>query len=299
MQLLEHIHTLTFGVYKTVLLLAGFLSSNSAIAQIDIPEGISISAVSTGRTTGHIATILIENKSDQKSDFVLPPCYIPSKKKHQPFIVPFSTSNIIKGGVSADTMKVYGFCTDHTTEPLPRHEALLTPDKWIKVNKVDADWQASTENGWTFSTEDDHAGFAYPLHPYHKDTIWYKLDQYKYPNEAADLFYTVILKIIEVANALSNNRELNTPYYNPNDLSKEIESVTQHSLWIYTGAIANTPYTSNRFEYRLLDQLAKAMDVDDENLKTKYKDSFLEGVQTFWNAFLKTLLTAQTIDIKE
>lgn len=267
-------------------------------SQVSIPDNLSSSVLSTGNTTGHIATLFIENISDSNHILNIPPVYIPSIKGHQPYLVPFSTGEISIEAGKTKSIEIIGFCTDYSTEPVSENSALPALKNWIIVDKIDYHWVPKLENGWTMSAIEDITDATFALHPMTGDTIMYRLNQYKYPQEAGHLFYTTLLKIISSAKHLSDINALKTPYYNTNNHSKEIEAVVQHSFWIYTAAISHTAYTSNIFEWRLLDQLSELIDAENTVNKEKIRESFIVGVSVFWDAFLMTHHHAQTLAIK-
>ncbi len=85
--------------------------------------------VATGRTTGHIADLVVTNPSARPSEVSLPPFSIPSDGAHQGYIVPEPpTFTATPNGETR--APVTGLCTNPNLPPPPAGTILGGPDHW-------------------------------------------------------------------------------------------------------------------------------------------------------------------------
>ena len=95
-------------------------------------KGIQIKPRGTGQTTGHIATLTIENKSNYSLQILPQTCYIPSDGKYQSYVGRIPDGIEIAPGQTAE-VPVWGYCTDVRMPPVPMGENMPPITDWIPV----------------------------------------------------------------------------------------------------------------------------------------------------------------------
>src|SRR6478736_2717315 len=76
----------------------------------DIHQSIPIKALGTGRTTGHIADLVVKNKSETPLTILPQRVFIPSSGLYQPYIADIPAATIQPD--STITLQLRGYCTD-------------------------------------------------------------------------------------------------------------------------------------------------------------------------------------------
>lgn len=94
------------------------------------PDDLIFTSISTGRTTGHIADLKIQNPGAKDVALEIPPLIIPSSGKYQPYIVP-SPAVVSIPARSARTVNVDGYCVDIHTPPVPAGRNMPPVSTWI------------------------------------------------------------------------------------------------------------------------------------------------------------------------
>jgi hypothetical protein len=90
-----------------------------------MPPGAQLQARGTGRTTGHIADLMVVNETDKLINLKLPPTVIPRDRGHQGFAIPAPVEAPIPPN-STVHVPLRGFCTDPDLPP-PLLGDLLPP----------------------------------------------------------------------------------------------------------------------------------------------------------------------------
>lgn len=94
------------------------------------PEDLVFAAKGTGRTTGHIVTLSIQNPTSNDLVLEIPALLIPSSGKYQPYIVPSPTVVEVPAR-STTTVDVEGYCVDIHAPPVPSGENMPSVSSWI------------------------------------------------------------------------------------------------------------------------------------------------------------------------
>jgi len=97
---------------------------------------LSKTATGTGRTTGHIADLVLSNLTDKTQNIKIGPFFIPSDGQYQPYIVPNSTAVTIPPGGTVK-LPLEGYCTDVTLPPPPAGTTLNLPEDLSSNTKPD------------------------------------------------------------------------------------------------------------------------------------------------------------------
>ena len=93
---------------------------------------LKVKVTGTGRTTGHIVYMTVNNTGDDHLETLAQTVYIPSDGKYQPYIGRIDQGLSIppQGTV---TLPVHGYCVDVHRPPCPSGEALPPVERWLPV----------------------------------------------------------------------------------------------------------------------------------------------------------------------
>jgi len=269
------------------------------------PKGIIqspiIKAFGTGMTTGHIADIVVKNKS-KTSLIILPQrVFIPSTGQYQPYIADIPSA-IIQAG-STDTIRLQGYCTDVHLPPAPAALEMIPILKWIPIRHSDSTLVGEgtylvLHNSVVPFTK-DHIGYiitsnAYtPLYPppdsFHIAT-WPgtdipaggRLNHISRP----DLYATVMSKVLELLEPASTEIQSRKTLVTPFTITpeKEREAIIQQVIWMYASALAGKQYGKEEFRAKVYDEFKSHAGLTD--LPALEKQELDKGIDEFWNVFL-------------
>lgn len=92
----------------------------------------------TGRTTGHIITLSVQNPSDQYLNLIPELVYIPSTNKYQSYVGYVPDAVTVAPGTTVD-IPVMGYCANPHVPPVPSGESSSPPSEWISIDKLPKD----------------------------------------------------------------------------------------------------------------------------------------------------------------
>jgi len=271
------------------------LLDNDLVAMLpnlnDLTKLATVKAIGTGRTTGHIANLSIQNNTDNPIKAQIGPLFIPSDGQYHPYIVPTPIRIIVNPGATT-TAKLNGYCTDIHLPPVPENKPMPPIDSWLEQPSAGMDlpenWQPQTNQGWqplSGTDANNVAGDGRPqlLVPGTNRPLNHTINQITHPKEAAPILLSAINEITEAYENMSTSEEINTPFKgNP---EKERESVIQQTFWIYTAALTGTVYKLSDFEKKTHEQFEKSTGNKVSGLNPEQKKELDKGVNDFWNTF--------------
>lgn len=118
----------------------------------DVKPAATVSVTGTGRTTGHIATIVVKNDSDNPVLLVSGAYYIPSDGIYQSYAGRIENPVTVNPG-SSTTVAVNGYCLQFRKPPVPSGVLLPAFDRWILIrDEHAADVLLDTYPGASFSS---------------------------------------------------------------------------------------------------------------------------------------------------
>ena len=272
-----------------------------------------VEAFGRGQTTGHVADLLVRNKN--KTDLKILPqrVFIPSGGPYQPYIVDIPAATIKPD--STRTLRLIGYCTDEHLRPSPADLELVSIDRWVPIRSLDT----TAKEGLLLVSKNsvvpfikDHISYiitslAYkPLYPA-PDTsfiaLWPGTDipvggtlsHYERP----DLFATVISKTLSLletgVDSIQATKDYSTPF--SVNVKKERETLIQQLLWMYATALAGKKYEKDTFASKLYDQFKIRSGLD--MIPALEKEELDEGVDEFWNLFLRIARETKLFDVKK
>lgn len=287
-------------------------------AQGDMPPGIEITAKGTGRTTGHIADLIINNGTDQPFDIQLGPgskpnaFYIPSGGQYQPYIVPYLPPMTVPPRQTL-TFPVEGFCVDIHRPPVPSGNGMPKPGEWLSIpvprpdnmapgNLVNVptagalplndairilqNTQAPIHQTSTPTAGSDCIRYPTTTSPTVPGTdipITQPLIPDQQPGIIAPLLLQALNNITRTYDKLRDNDNIQTPFSgNP---EKEREAVIQQTFWIYTSALSGDKYVRDDFRNNTIKQFEQSSGKPFAETPPQQQDRIDQGVDDFWDSF--------------
>ena len=275
-------------------------------------QSLKIIATGTGQTTGHIATLGINNTTGSPVTINAQSCYIPSEGKYQPYVakipatvVPAGTSQII----------VEGYCADVFALPVPMDYQMPLISTWIPV----------TTSGTTAPQGGTNILAKPPLPAFSSENIPGLIQAKGYtplatsattpskmtwpntmiafegtinPSSNTTGFAPVLVEAVhsltQTFDGLKSAGSLHTPY--SGDPIKERDAVIQQAFWIYTAAITGRPYEKELFNTKVVKQYEANHQIKFENLSKEEQDKLTSGIDVFWNTFINVGIGAKVIN---
>ena len=282
-----------------------------------------ISAKGTGQTTGYIATLTIENKSDHAIEVLPQTVYITSDGKYQSYVghIP-GHPEIPPGGVV--TIPVVGYCTDVHAPPVPAGADMPVED-WIPVGPLP---NISTEPKYpgdkpriVVTTQPtlppftrNHIGNIVsspsytpvkpgkepaitPIWPGTNIPVGGTIDPSKNPNRIAPMLVGAVEEIETAVTSIQQDPAFTTPF-SP-DPAKEKEAIVQQTVWIYMSTLTGEPYEEEDFQESVYQQFQNTTGTSVKSLPKEEKAKVDTGVQDFWNVFMATGVEAKVLKKSE
>lgn len=244
----------------------------------------------SGRTTGRIGVVSVTNTTGQPLAITVGPCFIPSDKKHQSYVVTESAPVPIAAGETA-SIPLQGYCADIFTSPVPAGAPLPPVSEWITAGESlplptpggalppESGWRPNPGNtgGATFPGTD----IPFP----------YTIDSHKHPAAFGSIAMDALDRVSSAYDVLQGS--IQTPFSgNP---EKERETVIQQTFWIYTASLTGRDYKVEDFARNAYAQFASAAGKDEEDVSEEEKEKLQDGVDLFWSSFQATGAEAKVL----
>lgn len=287
------------------ILLSGLLLFNLTGHSQELSEGqakkeylkeLVAMATGTGKTTGHVANLVLQNNSEEALSISIGPFLIPGLGKHQGYLIPDAIDIEIAPGQSS-VAKLIGYCTNINLPPAPLDEALSPFALWSipdgSYSTEQEDWQIP--EGYYLNVSQELGDFPYKLtYPGTDKTFIYSVEFDKHPETAADLLLLCHDLIEEQYLFMERINTIRTPY--SNNLERQKSALIQHTFWIYTSSLLGDAYVKEEFKSKMSEQFLEL--VSDQNTPILQRQ-FDEGVDDFWSSFLKLAQAAKIFKVAE
>ncbi|MBK9149693.1 MAG: hypothetical protein IPM26_01300 [Saprospiraceae bacterium] len=272
------------------------LQQMSAFTQVNQNPGtnqLTVKAISTGKTTGHIATLTIINHSDKTVLFDGGAYFIPSSGHAQPYASPQIPKTEVVGKSSIQ-VPIHGYCADIRRPPVPADSELPPFSQWIKVLPVDPLWKPDPSFGWVKNTGLNPQPVV--TIPGTDRPINHTIDMDRYPVAAGTVLVDAVRRLEEVYDSLHQTGIIKTPF--ASNYEKEKETVIQHSFWIFSAGLTGHPYTKEEFSDKTTEQFEKQTGQKLFVLPEVAKETLMKGIDDFWESFQLTGAEAKIIPTK-
>jgi len=296
------------------------------------PNEVVTTAKATGRTTGHIVTLLSVNNTNE-AIVVQPQVFlIPSNGRNQSYIGAIDDPILISPGSSVE-IPVNGYCTDVSLPPIGSGES--TPDlaDWIPVfSSADLDGSSTTppvstvgsdpkappvkpvdlvfNNPVAYFTPADIPGILndpgvvsregnYPnipiTWPGTEEICPVVINQTKAPELFASIVGSVKESIEDTLDSLLADGEIVTPFSgNP---ERERSAIIQQLIWIITSQLDGILYRKGDFQQKMEEQFEEITGQNISDAPSQAVKQLESGVDDFWNAFMLVGAEAKVIKV--
>lgn len=275
---------------------------------------LTVTATGTGRTTGHIATLSVDNPT--QSYLVTSPqsVFIPSDGQYQPYVGTIP-GTLLPPGIT--NIPVDGYCADVHTPPVPNENPMPSLDTWIPVGVPEDFIEGddfpiiATTPIPPFVPEDipdiiNTPGFT-PVPPDPEQDIiltWPGTDipvgGTLDPDEDPTVFAPVIVKVMEeveaAAESITESGILTTPF-SP-DPPRQIQASIQQVVWIFAAGITGEEYGKTDFTDKVYEQFEDNSGNAVTTLPEEQKEKLDSGVDDFWDVFTAVGVEAKVISDK-
>ncbi len=275
-----------------------------------IPIGI-LAVKSTGRTTGHIADLLVVNSAPNNIETAAQTLFIPSDGRYQSYVARIPESLVPPG---TSTIPVDGYCADVHTPPVALGSPMPPISDWIPVGAPveptggEGVPLVTTEPIPPFTPKDipsittsssfkpaapGSTGDIIMTWPGSVTPINGTLDPRPSPVVYAPVVVTALELIEEAAGRILQSGDFPTPF--SGDPPKEESSVIQQMFWVYTAGLTGEPYGKDDFAGKVYTQYEERTGVKVEALPEEDQEKMETGVDQFWDAFTAVGVEAKVL----
>ncbi|HXR81077.1 MAG TPA: hypothetical protein VN763_09175, partial [Saprospiraceae bacterium] len=297
-----------------LLFMVVWFHSTVQAAPKEINQSVPIKALGTGRTTGHVADLVVKNKGKVPLSIHSQRVFIPSSGLYQPYIADIPAATIQPETTVA--LQLRGYCTDVHLPAVPAGIEMIPLVKWIPIRQPDSTLVGNgaflvTQNSVIPFTK-DHISYIItsnaftPLYP-PPDTLnivtWPGTD---IPAGGSmnhvsrpDLYATIMAKVLDLLEtstpAVQERMSFSTPFTVVP--GKERETIIQHVIWMYATSIAGKKYGKEEFRAKVYEQFKTQSSLAD--IPALEKQELDEGIDEFWNIFLTVAVETKLFQSKE
>lgn len=248
-----------------------------------LPQGIALKARGTGRTTGHIATLEIRNKTNAPITWQAGPFLIPALNGAQGYGVPDVLEVTVLPRQTV-VLPLHGYCTNPFLPPVDEGKDLPPVDTWVIPGEEPffvPGVPLSREDGFIPAQPTDTIVTIY--YPGTDTPFPYTIHIDAHPRSAAKLVIDIIRAASHTYHHLDSLGLIRTPLAGQPHRQKE--TVIQQVVWIALGIVTGRNYTREHFHNNLLQQFDLAVNTPFLEAPSTVKESFEQGVDAFWNTF--------------
>ncbi|MFN0014184.1 MAG: Ig-like domain-containing protein [Saprospiraceae bacterium] len=223
------------------------LLANLPATSICQPADLHYLARGTGRTTGHIATLLVSNPTPMPLRTVVGDVFIPSQGNYQGYVVtqvypldvpPFGTVSV----------PLDGYCTDVSMPPVPAGAALPDVSRWVPWAAAEPLPEPGKSPAPVFYFT-SAAVLSDPLaltYPGTRTPFPYRIDIHRHPQAAARLLLHAAFAAGEAFDQLMRGGQLNPAAFGK-PLETQRRDLVQQSLWAYAARLQGKNYDKTAF----------------------------------------------------
>ncbi len=283
----------SYGLFFTILFLLTSTQFHGLYGQ-----SLSVKATSTGRTTGHIATLFITNTGSNELEALPQTVYIPSGGDYQSYVAEIPVTQIPVAGVT--TIAIQGYCADVHMPPVPAGMDMPAFNSWLPValpqsvtsKQIRIAPSASLDPFAANDIATITASEGYRAVPSSNEIgtlLWPGTDMTTNgiinPVNYANDFAPVIVAINERIQRSADNvlAVMNTPF--SSQPKKEREAVIQQTFWIIMAAMTGDEYTKKQFTEKVYDRFKVKSGNPVSSLREADKKILDDGINQFWRVF--------------
>lgn len=266
-----------------------------------IPEGVNITATGTGRTTGHVVTLSVDNPLDEAVVIDLGPYVIPPSRGFQGYVIPEPFTVIAPPGDRV-TVPLDGYCISIHHPPVPDGEPAPGIDTWIDPTgmlPILLEGENPPPGAVAYhpvSRKKKPEGMTPTIPGTDQDFPW-TIDISEYPDVAAPYIFNATEAISQAYDELYDDGLISTPFNA--DFFKEKEAVVQHTLWEYTTALEGDNYTFEDFKKNSIKEAETILKKPLDQVPPPVQQEITEGIGSFWDSFEAVGVHAKVLKKKD
>jgi hypothetical protein len=273
----------------------------------------------TGRTTGHIATISVNNPTDEILFLTIEPLYIPATNRFQSYVSVSDEVVEIRPGTTKD-IPLIGVCTDIRKPPVPSGEAAFPNiTSWIPASEAGPVPEPSMvfdpASGDFVRRPSEHLRYdpeagTYLPKPEFMDAgkspkITYPGTNIPFPvtinpdrdyKQVARMAIEAVLMIDSTYEDQARKGSIQTPFSSQS--ARQSEAVRQQLTWIYMAGMTDAPYEKEDFKQQIVKQYESNTNQSFESAPPAARENVEKGVDQFWGAFELVGVEAKVLSAK-
>lgn len=249
-----------------------------------------VRAVSTGRTTGHIADLHLKNGSDRPRTFVPSAWLIPPKGPYQGYVLLPEESEpiVVQAGASVVWPLREGYCTDIHRPPVPEGKTLPPFEQWVALDELPP-WTGAggqAESVPWVPLPSPSRGAWRAADPATGRPLRHGIDFNRSFREAAPLLSAALQAIRAAVDEMYRSGGVPpTPF--AAEPAREREALIQQTFWRFTSLLHphDEDYARSHFARRIRAQYAHVTGKEVEEAADPEQRQLQAGIDAFWSSF--------------
>lgn len=234
----------------------------------------------TGRTTGHIITLSVHNRSADSAHVQIGPCLIPSTGRYQGYVVN-RPQDVTVPPLGKVEVALSGYCTNVFKPAVPDGATVASVEDWTFLEEsAPIPWAARPLSPGFTALNGAPVDSVWLTYPGTDVPFPYKIDFDEHPESATAL-------LIQVVNEIERTVEELAPLLSlpGGEWAGRQQTVVQQVFWQYTARLAGGLYPFAYFRDRLEEQVSVAIEQPQAAFSEARKEELTEAGVDFWSAF--------------
>ncbi len=266
---------------------------------------------STGRSSGVVATVNVENNGSRPIDLKRQFFYVPPSKTGSGYV-----GRIPRGlKVEPDTtllVEVHGYRINASRPPVGDGEAMPPASRWIVFTEIDSSAIDTTPHttlaiisgpeqrpfrpsdipdilASTGFISDTVLRTLSAIFPSTIQPVQGTIDPVASPTDFAALLTAVVVRVEWAATQMIKGGEIKTPL--SEDRHREYETLVLHAVWFATSVLTGEEYTREDFAKEIHGRSSSS----DQKLTAVEKEELSKGIDDLWSAISRVALRAGVV----
>lgn len=255
---------------------------------------------STGRSSGVIATVSVENNGSKPISLKAQFFFVPPSKSGSGYVGRIPRGLHVESD-STVSVEVYGYRINASRPPVGDGEAMQPASRWIVFTEMDSSISQSTSHttlaiisgpeqrpfrptdipnilASTGFTSDTVLRTMAAMFPSTSRPIQGFIDPMAAPTDFAGLLTAIVLRVERAAAEMMKRGEIHTPF--SDDYNREFETLVLHAVWLTTSVLTGSEYSRKDFSKEMHRQLSPP----NHKLTAAEKEEFNKGINELWDA---------------
>ena len=253
----------------------------------------------TGRTTGHIATLLVYNPSSVPLRTTIGDCFIPPGQDYQGYVV-LKTYTVAVPAFGKTELQLEGYCTNMERPAVPDGESMTEVSDWIP-------WASGAPlpspngglpgSGFSHQTSPADADPLALTYPGTQIPFPYRIDFNRYPAQATRLLLYAAYAAEQAFDELLGAGKIQPDRWNRSPRALRMDLV-QQALWAYAARLQGRRYQQPDFSRQYTEEVEQQVNQEQANFAPETQKQVERQTQDLWSGISLVGASAKLISPK-